>query len=84
MGYGASNEAAAAIAKGEMDSLYVSDTSANNYVKAQNARAIDRAAVARVPQRDVRVGADGDRALARVEAEDAGGVRRGHVHELVE
>src|SRR4051812_49434906 len=40
MGYGASNEAAAAIAKGEMDSLYVSDTSANSYVKAQTARAI--------------------------------------------
>ena len=40
MGYGASNEAAAAIAKGEMDSLYVSDTSANNYVKAKTARAI--------------------------------------------
>jgi tripartite-type tricarboxylate transporter receptor subunit TctC len=40
MGYGASNEAAGAIAKGEMDALYVSDTSANAYVKAQTARAI--------------------------------------------
>jgi tripartite-type tricarboxylate transporter receptor subunit TctC len=40
MGYGASNEAAAAVAKGEMDSLYVSDTSANSYVKSGSARAI--------------------------------------------
>ena len=40
MGYGASNEAAGAVAKGEMDSLYVSDTSANNYVKSGSTRAI--------------------------------------------
>jgi tripartite-type tricarboxylate transporter receptor subunit TctC len=40
MGYGASNEAAAAVAKGEMDSLYVSDTSANSYVKSGSTRAI--------------------------------------------
>jgi tripartite-type tricarboxylate transporter receptor subunit TctC len=40
MGYGASNEAAAAVAKGEMDSLYVSDTSANSYVKSGATRAI--------------------------------------------
>ena len=33
MGYGGSNEVALAITKGEMDSMYVSDTSANNYVK---------------------------------------------------
>lgn len=33
MGYGGTNEVALAITKGEMDSMYVSDTSANNYVK---------------------------------------------------
>ncbi len=40
IGYPGSNEAAAAVAKGEMDSVYVSDTSANNYVKAGNNRAV--------------------------------------------
>jgi tripartite-type tricarboxylate transporter receptor subunit TctC len=40
MGYGASNDAALAVARGEMDSLYVSDTSANNYVKSGQTRAI--------------------------------------------
>ena len=34
MGYPGSNEAAIAVTKGEMDAIYVSDTSANNYVKA--------------------------------------------------
>ena len=34
MGYPGSNEAALAVGKGEMDAIYVSDTSANNYVKA--------------------------------------------------
>ena len=34
MGYPGSAEAALAVAKGEMDAIYVSDTSANNYVKA--------------------------------------------------
>jgi hypothetical protein len=33
MGYGGSNEVALALTKGEMDAMYVSDTSANNYVK---------------------------------------------------
>jgi tripartite-type tricarboxylate transporter receptor subunit TctC len=34
IGYKGSNEAALAVSRGEMDSIYVSDTSANNYVKA--------------------------------------------------
>ncbi len=34
MGYPGSNDAALAVTKGEMDAIYVSDTSANNYVKA--------------------------------------------------
>lgn len=34
MGYGGSNQAALAVTSGEMDSIYVSDTSANNYVKS--------------------------------------------------
>jgi len=34
MGYKGSNEAALAVTKGEMDAIYVSDTSANNYVKS--------------------------------------------------
>jgi tripartite-type tricarboxylate transporter receptor subunit TctC len=34
MGYKGSSEAALAVTRGEMDSLYVSDTSANNYVKS--------------------------------------------------
>jgi tripartite-type tricarboxylate transporter receptor subunit TctC len=37
MGYGGSNEVALALTKGEMDSMYVSDTSANNYVKGGQA-----------------------------------------------
>ncbi len=40
MGYGGSNQAALAVTKGEMDSIYVSDTSANNYVKSGQNRAI--------------------------------------------
>jgi tripartite-type tricarboxylate transporter receptor subunit TctC len=34
VGYPGSNDAALAVARGEMDMIYVSDTSANNYVKA--------------------------------------------------
>jgi len=45
MGYGGSNQAALAVTKGEMDSIYVSDTSANNYVKSGQNRAV--AAIAR-------------------------------------
>jgi tripartite-type tricarboxylate transporter receptor subunit TctC len=45
LGYGGSNQAALAVTRGEMDAIYVSDTSANNYVKAGNSRAI--AAMAR-------------------------------------
>ena len=40
MGYKGSNEAAFAVTKGEMDAIYVSDTSANNYVKAGQNRAV--------------------------------------------
>jgi tripartite-type tricarboxylate transporter receptor subunit TctC len=40
MGYKGSNEAALAVTKGEMDAIYVSDTSANNYVKAGQNRAV--------------------------------------------
>ena len=40
IGYPGSNEAALAVSKGEMDSIYVSDTSANNYVKAGQNRAV--------------------------------------------
>ena len=40
MGYGGSNQAALAVTKGEMDSIYVSDTSANNYVKSGQNRAV--------------------------------------------
>jgi tripartite-type tricarboxylate transporter receptor subunit TctC len=40
LGYPGSNDAALAVGKGEMDSLYVSDTSANNYVKGGLMRAI--------------------------------------------
>ncbi|MEX2453282.1 MAG: tripartite tricarboxylate transporter substrate-binding protein [Rhodospirillaceae bacterium] len=39
-GYKGSRQAALAIAQGEMDALYVSETSAFQYVQAQNARAI--------------------------------------------
>ncbi len=40
MGYPGSNEAALAVTKGEMDMIYVSDTSANNYVKAGQNKAL--------------------------------------------
>jgi tripartite-type tricarboxylate transporter receptor subunit TctC len=40
LGYPGSNEAALAVAKGEMDMIYVSDTSANNYVKAGQNKAV--------------------------------------------
>jgi len=40
MGYGGSNQAALAVTKEEMDSIYVSDTSANNYVKSGQNRAV--------------------------------------------
>ena len=40
MGYPGSNEAAMAVTRGEMDMIYVSDTSANNYVKAGNNKAV--------------------------------------------
>lgn len=40
MGYKGSSEAGLAVARGEMDSIYVSDTSANNYVKAGDLRAM--------------------------------------------
>jgi tripartite-type tricarboxylate transporter receptor subunit TctC len=39
-GYEGSAQVALALARGEVDALYVSDTSANNYVKAGNAKAI--------------------------------------------
>ncbi len=38
LGYKGSNEVALAVARNEMDSVYVSDTSANNYVKAGDVR----------------------------------------------
>ena len=47
MGYKSSNEGALAITRGEMDALYVSDTSANNYIKAGQNRAIAVVARAR-------------------------------------
>lgn len=40
LGYPGSNEAALAVVKGEMDMIYVSDTSANNYVKSGQIRPI--------------------------------------------
>lgn len=40
MGYKSSSEAALAITRNEMDALYVSDTSANNYVKSGQNKAI--------------------------------------------
>jgi len=40
MGYKGSSEAGLAVARGEMDSIYVSDTSANNYVKNGDLRAM--------------------------------------------
>ncbi len=49
LGYPGSNEAALAVATGEMDMIYVSDTSANNYVKSGQTRAM--ATVGRVRSR---------------------------------
>jgi tripartite-type tricarboxylate transporter receptor subunit TctC len=40
LGYPGSNEAALAVGKGEMDAIYVSDTSANNYVHSGEGRAV--------------------------------------------
>ena len=40
LGYPGSNEAAIAVTRGEMDMIYVSDTSANNYVKAGQNKAL--------------------------------------------
>ena len=40
IGYQGSNEAALAVFRGEMDAVYVSDTSANNYVKSGQAKAV--------------------------------------------
>ncbi len=40
LGYKGSSDAALAVARGEMDAIYVSDTSANNYVKSGQARAV--------------------------------------------
>ncbi len=40
MGYPGSNESALAVTKGEMDMIYVSDTSANNYVKSGQNKAV--------------------------------------------
>ncbi len=40
MGYGGSNQAALAVTKGGMDSIYVSDTSAKNYVNSGQNRAV--------------------------------------------
>lgn len=47
MGYQSSNEGALAIARGEMDAIFVSDTSANSYVKAGNAKAIGQVGLKR-------------------------------------
>jgi len=49
MGYSGTNEAAHAVGQGEMDALYVSDTSANNYVKIGENRAV--ASMGRVKSR---------------------------------
>jgi tripartite-type tricarboxylate transporter receptor subunit TctC len=40
IGYKGSSEAALAVTRGEMDSIYVSDTSANNYVKSGQNKAV--------------------------------------------
>lgn len=48
-GYEGSSAAALAVTRGEMDALYVSDTSANNYVKSGSAKAV--ANMARVKSR---------------------------------
>jgi tripartite-type tricarboxylate transporter receptor subunit TctC len=49
IGYKGSNDAALAVIRGEMDAIYVSDTSANNVAKSGNARAI--ATIGRKPSR---------------------------------
>ena len=49
-----------------------------------HAAPVDGDPLVRVPQREVGVGADGDRAFARIEAEQPGGVDRGQLHELVQ
>ena len=49
LGYPGSNEAALAVVKGEMDMIYVSDTSANNYVKSGQIRPV--ATMSRVKSR---------------------------------
>jgi tripartite-type tricarboxylate transporter receptor subunit TctC len=49
MGYAGTSEAAHAVGSGEMDALYVSDTSANNYVRSAEARAV--ASMGRVKSR---------------------------------
>ncbi len=49
LGYRSSNEGSLAIARNEMDALYVSDTSANNYIKSGQNRAI--AVIARARSR---------------------------------
>lgn len=40
LGYKGSSDAVLAVSRGEMDAIYVSDTSANNYVKGGQARAV--------------------------------------------
>jgi tripartite-type tricarboxylate transporter receptor subunit TctC len=40
LGYAGSNQAALAVAQGEMDAIYVSDTSANNYVTSGQLRVV--------------------------------------------
>jgi tripartite-type tricarboxylate transporter receptor subunit TctC len=40
LGYAGSNQAALAVTQGEMDAIYVSDTSANNYVSSGQQRAV--------------------------------------------
>ncbi|HWG03830.1 MAG TPA: tripartite tricarboxylate transporter substrate-binding protein [Beijerinckiaceae bacterium] len=48
-GYAGSNEAALAISKGEMDAMYVSDVSANDYVKSGQTQAVTTIARKRSP-----------------------------------
>ncbi len=40
LGYGGSSQAALAVARGEMDAIYVSDTSANHYVRSGHLRPV--------------------------------------------
>jgi tripartite-type tricarboxylate transporter receptor subunit TctC len=49
LGYAGSNQAALAVTQGEMDAIYVSDTSANNYVSSGQQRVV--AAMGRVKSR---------------------------------